>query len=231
MNQSDLAAHFGASVRRLRFRLGISQEELAGRANLHRTYIAGIERGGRNITLKSAEKLARALQVSAVDLLKQPGKSREAVTLGEMVSALKEILLVEETSDDIEMTLQAFREAGIANPVHVAHDGAAALDYLFRAGAYAHRSAANPPLVLLNLQLPKVRGVDVLRRMKRHPATRQIPVIILTASDRSRDVAECHRLGVSTYIIKPFDIRNFSELTPQLRLQWALLETASLAAA
>ncbi len=228
MNRSDLAAHFGASVRRLRFRLGISQEELADRANLHRTYIAGIERGGRNITLKSLEKLARALQVSVVELLKPPGKGREqAMGAGGAKGTLQEILLVEQNSHDIEIILAAFSEAGIANPVRVARDGAEALDYLFCAGAFAHRSTAQrPAVVLLDLELPRIAGVDVLRRMRRHPTTGQIPVIILTASGKGRDLAECQRLGASSHMIKPFDMRDFNELTPQLRLQWALLEPA-----
>lgn len=229
MNHSDLAGYFGASVRRLRFRLGISQEELASRANLHRTYIAGIERGGRNITLKSIEKLAKALQVSTASLLSPPARA-EAPEIRE-APGLKEILLVEDNPYDVEMTLRAFSAAGIANPVHVERDGASALDYLFGAGRHAARSERDKPQVaLLDLELPKVSGVDVIRRMKRHPATSKIPVIVLTASEKRRDISECQRLGVSTYIVKPFDIRNFAELTPQLRLQWALLDSEALGA-
>jgi len=231
MNQTNLATHFGASIRRLRFRLGISQEELADRADLHRTYIAGIERGGRNITLKSVEKLARALQVSAAELMAVPSKGQEASEGKATGDFWKEILLAEDDSREIEAILRAFRVAGVANPVHVARDGATALAYLFCAGVYAHRSGSRGPAVaLLNLELPRIRGVEVLRRMKRHPGTREIPVIMLSASEKSREIAECRRLGALAYMIKPFDIRDFGEVSAELGLQWALLGSPSLAA-
>jgi len=233
MNQSDLAAHFGASVRKLRFRMGISQEELASRADLHRTYIAGIERGGRNVTLKSIEKLAKALQVSTADLLTPAPKTQDATGKdpGAPSRKLAAILLVEDSPDDAELTLRAFTEAGIANPVHVARDGKDALDYVFCSGEFASRkSESPPPVILLDLDIPKIHGLDVLKRIKRDEATRNIPVIVLTISHKSRDILECHRLGISTYIIKPVDFQNFTQVTPQLRLQWALLEAPELLA-
>jgi CheY-like chemotaxis protein len=209
--------------------MGISQEELAGRADLHRTYIAGIERGGRNVTLKSIEKLARALEVSTAELLSPNGKVDRVAGSGGAAgdSRLNEILLVEDDVDDIELTLSAFAQAGIANPVHVVRDGGAALDYLFRTGKYARRpEGQQPPVILLDLTIPKVNGLEVLRRIKRDPQTRRIPVIVLTGSSKSRDISDCHRLGVSAYIIKPVDFQNLAQITPQFRLQWALLEAA-----
>jgi CheY-like chemotaxis protein/DNA-binding XRE family transcriptional regulator len=235
MPSASIIEQFGAVVRNLRFRLGISQEELAERADLHRTYIAGIERGGRNITLKSIAKLAKALEVSTADLLspgqdvvtQRGGSSRKHTT-----ERIVDILLVEDNPDDVELTLQAFREVRIANHIQVVSDGAMALDYLFCTGTYANRSGKSlPQVILLDLQLPKVSGLEVLRRVKRDPRTRHIPVIVLTLSQKSRDIAECQRLGAQTYIVKPVDFYNFCQVTPQLRFQWALFSPVSRARA
>jgi len=232
MPASGAIASFGASVRSLRFRLGISQEELAERADMHRTYIAGIERGARNVTLKSIDKLARALGVSTAALLHpapagksalQPGDPRSELSSGRFM----DILMVEDSPADVELTLRAFKTARITNPVHVVEDGAAALDFLFCRGRYADRKMENrPQLVLLDLNLPKVSGLEVLRRVKSDQRTRTIPVIVLTMSKRDRDMVECHRLGVETYIVKPVGFVNLSKVTTQLSLCWALLEPA-----
>ena len=226
MPSASIAAEFGAAVRNQRFRLGLSQEELAERADLHRTYIAGIEGGGRNITLKNIAKLAKALEVSTAallatdtDNLTQRGGRSQNFGTGRIV----DILLVEDNADDVELTLQAFREMRIANRVQVVADGEMALNYLFCTGAYADRAGEDPPqVILLDLQLPKISGLEVLRRIKRDSRTRNIPVIVLTASQKSQDIAESRRLGAQTYIVKPVDFYNFSQVTPQLRLQWAL---------
>jgi CheY-like chemotaxis protein/DNA-binding XRE family transcriptional regulator len=230
MPASSVTARFGASVRNLRFRLGISQEELAERADMHRTYIAGIERGARNVTLKSIDKLARALGVSTAALLSsaaktasQPGDPQRESHTGKFV----DILLVEDRQSDVELTLQAFKKANITNPVHVVYDGAEALDFLFCRGQHANRKMENrPQIVLLDLNLPKINGLEVLRRIKSDERTRTIPVIVLTMSRRDRDISECHRLGAETYIVKPVDFNSFSKVTPQLSLRWALLEPA-----
>ena len=230
MPGSGVIVRFGASVRSLRFRLGISQEELAERADLHRTYIAGIERGARNVTLKSMDKLAGALGVSTAALLDPAGKL--AVRPGGPGSGLSngkflDILMVEDNQADVELTLHAFKKAIITNPIHVVYDGAEALDFLFCRGRYANRKMENrPQLVLLDLNLPRVSGLEVLRRIKSDPRTKTIPVIVLTASRRDRDIGECHRMGAATYIVKPVDFENFSKVTPQLSLRWALLEPA-----
>ena len=230
MPASGAIARFGASVRSLRFRLGISQEELAERADLHRTYIAGIERGARNVTLKSMDKLAKALGVSTASLLDpagnlpiQPGDPRSELSDGKFV----DILMVEDNQADVELTLHAFKKAKITNPIHVVYDGAEALDFLFCSGRYAIRKMEHrPQVVLLDLNLPGLSGLEVLRRIKSDARTRTIQVIVLTASQRDRDIGECHRLGAATYIVKPVDFENFSKVTPQLSLRWALLEPA-----
>ena len=212
MEQRNITERLGASVRRLRFHLGISQEELAERADLHRTYIAGIEGGARNLTLKSIDKLARALEVSVVTLLINSNH-------------LGEILLVEDNRDDVDLTLQAFRKAKITNPIHVIGDGAEALDYLFCAGRFAERRIEDRPhLVLLDLDLPKVGGMEVLRQIKADDRTRSIPVAILTASRDVQELDECQRSGAHTYIIKPVDFQGLSQATRRLNLSWALLE-------
>src|SRR6266581_7656270 len=133
MTESEITSRFGASVRRLRHRLGISQDTLAERADLHRTYIAGIEGGVRNVTLKSIDKLARALQVSTATLLLQAGEKADGATEA-AANHCMDILMVEDNRDDVELTLHAFKQARITNPLQIVHDGKEALDFLFRRG-------------------------------------------------------------------------------------------------
>lgn len=139
---------------------------------------------------------------------------------------LVDILLVEDNNDDVELTLHAFKQARFANRIQVASDGQEALDYLFCEGEYANRPVGNPQIVLLDLYLPKVSGLDVLRRIKADERTRDIPVIILTISQVFSDFAECQRLGAETYVIKPLNFLRLSQVTPRLNLDWALLKPA-----
>src|SRR5258706_16080494 len=228
MTTSQITSRFGASVRNLRHGMGISQEALAERADLHRTYIAGIEGGTRNVTLRSIEKLARALQVSTDALLLhadgQGGReepSRSESPSGKYV----DILMVEDNRDDVDLTLEAFKQARITNSVQVVHDGEEALDFLLCKRRFACRKMEDrPQLVLLDLNLPKIGGIEVLRRIKADERTRMIPVVVLTASRTDRDIAECQRLGAETYIVKPVDFQGLSRATPQLNLDWALLK-------
>jgi len=234
MEQVEIISRFGASVRKLRFRLGVTQQWLAERAGLHQTYIAGIERGNRNVTLKSVIKLAAALQVSAASLLDTPshatGRSRGSRGPGRPGESV-DILMVEDNRDDVELTLDAFKKARITNTVQIVRDGRQALDYLFCTGNYARRKKTeNPHLVLLDLGLPKVSGLEVLRRLKADPRTRSIPVIVLTASHDSKELAECMLLGAETYIVKPVDFPGLTQATPRLHLNWALLKPSDAAA-
>jgi len=213
-------------VRSRRKRMGFSQEELAGRAGLHRTYVADIERGARNLSLANIEKLAKALDTTIPVLFSQ-GEAP-----GRLVSSehLPEILLVEDNAADVELTLTAFKRACVRNPVQVIRDGAEALDYLFSSGPHKHRKLDNlPQVMLLDLNLPKVSGLEVLRRLKADVRTRSIRVAVLSGSERGRDVEESKALGAEAYIVKPVDFHRFTAVTPILQLCWALLEGKSTA--
>ncbi len=134
------------------------------------------------------------------------------------------ILLVENNPDDEILTLRALRRSNIANEVIVAHDGVEALDYLFGTGAYAGRDGQkNPAVVLLDLKLPKLDGLDVLRRLRADTRTALLPVVVLTSSDEEQDIAESYRLGANSYIRKPVDFNQFVEAVQQLGLYWLLL--------
>jgi len=137
-----------------------------------------------------------------------------------------DILLVEDNADDVELTLHAFKKVRFANRVQVVTDGQEALDYLFCEGAHTDRAAGRPQVVLLDLYLPKVSGLEVLRRLKADERTRDIPVVILTISQVFSDFSECQRLGAETYIIKPLNFQRLSQVTPRLQLDWALLKSA-----
>ncbi|MBX3606237.1 MAG: response regulator [Piscinibacter sp.] len=135
-----------------------------------------------------------------------------------------EILIVEDNPLDLEMTLRGLRKANIANQVHVARDGAEALEFLFCEGAYAHRRIEDAPrLVLLDLKLPKVDGLEVLARLKADERTRAIPIVMLTSSKEQRDLVESYQLGVNSYIVKPVDFENFVQAARDLGSYWLLL--------
>lgn len=210
---TEFQANLGKAIKAQRHRLGVTQEELAWRADLHRSYIADIERGGRNLTLGSIMNLAAALQVSVASLLARPGDLPDG-------SAAGEVLLVEDDPVDAELTLRAFKRAKFSNPVTVLRDGAAALDYLLGASRPAARHL--PLLVLLDLNLPKVSGLEVLRRIKADEHTRHIPVVVLTASKDDKSILDCAGLGAVQYIIKPVEFEKFSQVSPRLDLHWTL---------
>jgi two-component system response regulator len=133
-----------------------------------------------------------------------------------------EILLVEDDPDDLELTLHALRSNGVANRIDVARDGVEALDRLLGEG-----SAVPPPrVVLLDLKLPKVGGLEVLRRIKAEPRTRTIPVVVLTSSKEDRDLVESYRLGVNSYVRKPINFEEFAASVRQIGLYWLLLNQA-----
>jgi CheY-like chemotaxis protein len=134
-----------------------------------------------------------------------------------------EILLAEDNAEDAEMTMRALRRNNLANRLHWVKDGAEALDYLFCAGAYADRNASRPPkLVLLDIKMPKVDGIEVLRRLKADAATRSIPVVVMTSSNEERDVFESYRLGVNSYIVKPVQFDVFMETVAKIGMYWVL---------
>jgi CheY-like chemotaxis protein len=221
----DVKKPFGTSVRAWRSRLGISQEELAGRAGLHRTYVCDIERGARNVSLESIQKLARALEISVAALFSYADAAGTDLPKRGPARELVDILFVEDDPADAELAVQALQAAGIANRIQVARDGAAALNLLFQEDGGGRTPSRRPQIILLDLSLPKVDGLEVLRRIKGDPRTASIPVIVLTGSSRERDLQASKRLGAEAYIVKPLDFRNLSEVTSQLSLQWALLKS------
>lgn len=136
----------------------------------------------------------------------------------------KTILLVEDNPDDVQLTLRAIAKNKIQNQVIVAEDGSEALDYLFGMGKYAGRNTDDQPqLILLDLKLPKVDGLEVLRRIRKEETTRLLPVVILTSSKEQEDIIKSYRLGANSYIRKPVDFAQFTEAVRQLGLYWLLL--------
>jgi two-component system, response regulator len=134
-----------------------------------------------------------------------------------------EILLVEDNANDEMLALHAFKRQKIANKVHVVRDGAEALDYVFCTGAYSNRRIENPKVILLDLKLPKVDGIEVLRLIRSDPRTRLVPVVVLTSSNEECDVTETYKLGVNSYIVKPVDFEQFNEVAKHLGYYWLLL--------
>ena len=134
-----------------------------------------------------------------------------------------EILLVEDNPNDVELTLDALREQKISNKIQVVRDGAEALEFIFRTGTYADRPDAKPKLILLDLKLPKVSGMEVLERIRSEPDTNSIPVVMLTSSKEERDIIESYRLGVNSYIVKPVDFEQFNTAVRTIGLYWLLL--------
>ncbi len=141
-----------------------------------------------------------------------------------LTDTLVEILLVEDNPADVKLALHALNKNHLANHVEVVRDGAAALDFIFCTGPYAHRRIDNGPrLVLLDLKLPKVDGLEVLQRVKADERTRKIPVVVLTSSREERDIVESYSLGVNSYIVKPVDFEQFTEAVQKLGFYWLLL--------
>jgi two-component system response regulator len=135
-----------------------------------------------------------------------------------------EILLVEDNPTDAELAIRALKKANLANNLVWVKDGAEALEFLFATGAYSGRSVACPPkVVLLDLRLPKVDGMEVLRQVKADNRTRAIPVVVLTSSKEDRDVAESYKLGVNSYISKPVEFDAFAKTVSELGLYWLLV--------
>lgn len=135
-----------------------------------------------------------------------------------------EILLVEDNPHDVRLALHAFRTNNLINSVQVVRDGAEALEFIFCTDRYADRQIANgPKVILLDLKLPLVDGLEVLRRVKADPRTRVIPVVVMTSSKEERDVVESYKLGVNSYIVKPIDFEQFTETVRQLGFYWLLL--------
>ena len=231
--RKDIANVLGAIIRSRRKDLGISQEELGFRSGLHRTYVADLERGSRNPSLNSIAKLAKALKLSLSDLF---GNTQRALAMprytrgngwdsGQRNGYHVEVLLVEDNDNDAELAIHALKACNLSNRVHRVGDGHNALDFIFRTGAYAEQRPVKGTLVvLLDLNLPGMNGLSVLKRIKSDSRSRTIPVIILTASRHKDDIAESRRLGADDYIVKPVDFEQFSRTMPRIGFHWLLLK-------
>jgi two-component system response regulator len=144
-----------------------------------------------------------------------------------MTGRCVEILLVEDNPNDIKLALHAFKSNNVANQVQVVRDGAEALEFIFATGRFAHRQVeTGPKVILLDLKLPLVDGIEVLRQIKTDPRTRAIPVVVMTSSREERDIVETYQLGVNSYIVKPVDFDQFTDVVRQLGYYWLLLNQA-----
>ncbi len=139
------------------------------------------------------------------------------------MSNLRPILLVEDNPRDLELTLAALAKCQLANEIVVARDGAEALDYVYARGAHAGREAGDPAVVLLDLKLPKIDGLEVLEKLKGDPHFRQIPVVMLTSSREERDLVRSYEQGVNAFVVKPVDFNAFFEAIEDLGMFWAIL--------
>ena len=139
------------------------------------------------------------------------------------MAPLKRILLVEDNERDVELTLAALDENNLANEVVVARDGAEALDYLYGRGKFAGHANGFPAVVLLDLKMPKVDGLEVLRQMRADPTIRHVPVVMVTSSREEQDLVHSYELGVNAYVVKPVDFQKFVESVKQIGMFWAII--------
>lgn len=144
------------------------------------------------------------------------------------METLKRILLVEDNVNDIEMTLAALEENHLANEVVVVRDGEEALNYIYRRGVFKLRAEGNPAVILLDLKLPKIDGLEVLERLKTDPAMKALPVVMLTSSREEKDLVKSYNLGVNAYVVKPVDFYEFVSALKELGLFWAVINQPPL---
>jgi DNA-binding response OmpR family regulator len=144
-------------------------------------------------------------------------------TLMESMNKLGRILLVEDDPKDVELTLTALEEYNLANEVIVARDGEEALEYLYSRGKFKTRSSGNPAVMLLDLKLPKVDGLEVLKQVKSEEKLRMIPIVVLTSSKEEKDMVASYKLGVSAYVVKPVDFHEFVNAIKELGVFWAVI--------
>jgi CheY-like chemotaxis protein len=215
----DLKALVGAAIRSERTVLHISQEELAYRAHLHRTYVSDVERGARNPSIRSIEKLACALKIPVPKLFERASHSGAAKPVTEM-------LLVENDSAEVRRACRAFAKLPMTNPLHVVRNGKEALSFILATGQYRYRCDVGPPeIVLLDLDLPDQSALEVLRQIKTNQTVSHLVVLILTTSNNDRRLGQCRQLGAANHMVKPFRFENFCEATASLGLSWTMGRT------
>ena len=140
-----------------------------------------------------------------------------------MMIDLKKILLVEDNQNDLELTIEALSEHNLANRVVALSDGVEALDYLFYRGAYANRAVENPAVILLDIKMPRMDGIEVLEEIKSNDELKKIPIVMLTSSREEPDLKKCYNLGVNAYVVKPVNFRDFFDVVKQLGVFWAVI--------
>lgn len=135
----------------------------------------------------------------------------------------RHILLVEDQKNDVQLTLAAFAEHNLTNKVDVVRDGVEALDYLYCRGKFAGRTDGNPTVVLLDIKMPRLNGIEVLRRMKADPNLKRVPVVMLTSSREDPDLSACYEMGVNAYVVKPLDFQQFTEAAKAIGVFWSII--------
>lgn len=214
-DDTALQVRLGTAIRQHRQQLGITQEELAWRADMHRTYVADIERGGRNVTLRSVEHLADALKVSVADLLTEKFAIPVSRSNFSRTECVGEILLVEDNSTDAELVVRAFKRAHLTNPVRTVGDGAEALDYLNRTGQYRAYKAGCPQLILLDLNLPRISGIELLRQIKTNPRLGGIPSLFSRLRNMTRMSSNAVVWGRGIISSNPWNLKTSAGLFPR----------------
>ncbi|HEX3074333.1 MAG TPA: response regulator [Ignavibacteriales bacterium] len=139
------------------------------------------------------------------------------------MTQLKKILLAEDDPNDVELTLTALSEHNLANGVSVARDGEETLDYLYMRGRFKNRTPGNPILILLDVKMPKLNGIQVLKTIKNDDDLKNIPVVMLTSSEETRDISECYNYGVNAYVVKPVNFSDFISAVKELGIFWAMI--------
>lgn len=223
----------GAAVRDIRLGQDLTQEELANRSGLHRTYITDVERGNRNISIESIEKIASALRTPLSALF---ARSEELQTQGQgqPVRLMQhrpnrdavpvEILIAEDDRSFIDLTVHAFKNANVRNTVHTVHDGGEVLSFVHATGPYEKRSSLPlPSLIILDQNIPKGGALEVLERLRSHPASKETPVIVLTASQN--DVNSMRKAGFSFVecVTKPVSVTDISRVAATFGMQLMLV--------
>lgn len=218
MRRNSITKNFlsslGSVVKQRRLELGFSQEELAERSGLHRTYITDIERGVRNITLKSATRLAKALEVSLATVFAKVEGVRAA---GD--ESLMAILLVDDDAEHVELTMNTLKENGVTNPIVIAKTGVEALKLLFGPSKQGKQPIG---LILLDLKLSDMSGVDILNKIQSDTRTRSVPVVVLKSSGSEDLHRESMALGIKAFVTKPVYFSEFSTIMPKLGFRWLL---------
>lgn len=143
--------------------------------------------------------------------------------IGDFMTALKKILLVEDDPNDVELTLNALSEYNLANSVAVARDGEEALNYMHQKGRFTDREPGNPILILLDVKMPKLSGIQVLKTIKTDERFKNIPVVMLTSSEESRDISECYASGANAYVVKPVNFKDFISAVKEVGIFWAMI--------